>query len=123
MLLAGLIGFVVGVAAGFVVCRQGFGQTVRVLSDHLKWAREQEAIATDRLVHAWREDNATIAPRPPEPVPPPEPLPRVLQEEVDGWETPETRAVVEEKIRGMMRRGFNSTRILLELDNHHPAGP
>lgn len=100
------------------------GETIAVLREQLKIAREAEAVATDRLVHAWREDKSiTIPPRPAEPVPPPDPLPSDLQAEVDQWESPESRLIVEQKIRVMLARGLAPPAILLALDNEHPPSP
>lgn len=115
------VAFVLGLAAGAVACWWLQRPVVAHLKDELHWARQEIATATDRLLHAWREDKAVIPPRPPEPVPPPEPLPRELQAEVDQWESPESRAVLEQKIRAMLARGMQPAGILLALDNEHPA--
>lgn len=90
------------------------------LKGELKWARSEIVNATDRLLYSWKQEGVVPAPRPVEPIPPPEPLPAVLQAEVNQWESPESRVAVEQKIRGMQARGWEPTKILLELDKAHP---
>lgn len=99
-----------GLAAWFVV---------RQLRSAVEWHRKQEQVATDRLVHAWK-DGATIPPRPSEPIPPPEPLPSVLQEEIDQWEDGENRSMLEARMRAGLHAGLSPTAILLQLDDLHP---
>jgi hypothetical protein len=116
-----LVALVIGLVVGGALAWLARGDTIARLERQVEWHREQEIVATDRLLHAWREDKIVVPARPVEATPPPQPLPAALQEEVDQWENPETRAAIDEKIRGMLRRGWAPTRILLELDNHHPV--
>lgn len=115
ILLAVGVGLLVGVGlaglAAWLVIRQ--------LNAAVEWHRKQEQVATDRLVHAWK-DGATIPPRPSEPVPSPEPLPSVLQEELDQWEDGEHRTALEAHMRRGLHEGLGTTAILLGLDNLHP---
>lgn len=115
-----LASFGIGFGAGALVFWLARAELVRVLRGELAEARKAEAVATDRLVHAWKE-GATIAPRPPDAVPPLEPLPAALQEELDQWEDAEHRVMLEAQMREGLRRGKDAVRILLELDNTHPA--
>jgi hypothetical protein len=91
-----------------------------VQQGELRYLRRELSVAQDRLLHAWREDKATIPPRPPEQLPPPPPLPPDLQEVVDDWEDPESRAVQESQIRQMMDAGWKTMAILKHLENQHP---
>ncbi len=111
--------FIAGLAAGAIILWLARAETIRFLRAELQDARKAEQVATDRLLHAWKE-GATIAPRPTETPPPPDPLPAVLQEEIDHWEDPEHRIMLEAQMREGIRRGKDTTRILLELDNLHP---
>lgn len=115
LLAAWGLGLVLGGTLAWLARRD----TIRALEEQVTWLRTQEALATDRLVHAWKE-GATIPPRPPEPVPPPEPLPAVLQDELDQWEDSEHRVMLEAQMRAGLHAGKDTTRILLELDNSHP---
>lgn len=113
--VAGTVGILAGVALGILVGRD----TIRVLEEQIKHLRTEVAVATDRLVHAWKE-GATIPPRPLEA---PLPLPVLaseLQAEIDQWEDPTHRAEIEAEIRARMGRGEAAPAILLALDNHHP---
>ena len=117
--LAALVAFLTGLIAGGSVAWLARGDTVRVLTAQLRESRLAEALATDRLVHAWK-DGAHVPPRPVEPGPPPQPLPKDLQDYVNQWEDPEHRAEEEAKIRAMQARGLSSVAILMQLDNQHP---
>lgn len=112
--------FLAGFGAGALVFWLARTELVRVLRAELVTARKAEALATDRLVHAWQE-GATIPPRPPDEIPPPDPLPGALQDELNQWEDPEHRVMLEAQMREGLRRGKDPVRILLELDNTHPA--
>lgn len=114
-LIAAGVALALGAAAGWLAR----GDTVAVLRQQLHQAREAEAIATDRLVHAWKE-GATIAPRPLEEIPPPQPLPAELQAELAQWEDSEHRIALEQRMRAGMQKGLSTTAILLDLDNLHP---
>lgn len=113
------VGFVIGLVVGGVLAWLAREETLRLVKSELKEARKQEAIATDRLVHAWHAE-AKIPPRPQEALLPPEPLPATLQAELDVWEDQEHRAMLEAQMRSMLRAGKDPVRILLELDNVHP---
>lgn len=118
--LAGAIGLVAGLLIGGALLWLSRSETVRVLTTQLEQARDAERVATDRLVHAWRE-GATIPPRPAEEAPPPDPLPETLQAELDQWEDPEHRAMLERKMRTLLQAGRDPVAVLMELDNLHPA--
>lgn len=90
------------------------------LKSEVKVARKEVQEATDRLLYSFKNDNIIPAPRPVDAPPPPQPLPAVLQAEVDQWDSPESRAAVEQRIRGMLQKGLEPVRILLELDKAHP---
>lgn len=85
----------------------------------LAYLRSELTMAQDRLLGAWHA-KAAIPPRPTEPEPPPEPLPIDLQEMVDEWESPESRATMEAKIRGRMAQGWGVQAILRQAENEHP---
>lgn len=90
-------------------------QTFRVLREQIVSLRTAEAQATDRLVGAW-QGGAQIPPRPVD-VKPPEPLPPELLERVQEWESAETRAVVERKVREWyFERGWGVPAIVKHLD-------
>lgn len=113
------VSFLVGLVAGFAIAYLARRETIDVLLAQLGQARGAEALATDRLVHAWQE-GARIPPRPapePEPV---QPLPEILQKELDDWEDPEHRAMLEATMRAGLQKGQDPVRILMELDNLHP---
>jgi hypothetical protein len=111
--------FLVGLFLGAALLWWARGETIRVLREQLKQAREAEVVATDRLVNAWKEGEKVL-PRPEEAPPPPEPLPADLQAELDQWEDVEHRVMLEAAMRDGMRRGLSTVAILLELDNMHP---
>ena len=113
--IAGLIGAALGALAAWLAR----ADTIGVLRAELERARKAEEVATDRLVHAWKE-GAVVPPRPSEPAPPPDPLPGPLLEEINQWEDGEHRAMLEAHFRQEMARGKSVPAILLELDNVHP---
>lgn len=87
------------------------------LQSELAYYRKELATAQDRLVHAWRDDKAVIPPRPVV-VEPPKALPPELQEVVDEWESPETRANAEQQLRVMyFDRGWGIPAILRHLQD------
>lgn len=112
--------FLVGLAVGAVACYYLQRPALEYLKAEVKVARREVQEATDRLLYSFKNENLVPAPRPIEAPPPPQPLPPVLQAEVNQWESPESRLAVEAKIRGMMQKGMEPTRILLELDREHP---
>lgn len=117
--LAAVAGFCAGLLVGGALLWLARSETVRVLDAQLEQARTAERVATDRLVHAWRE-GATVPPRPVEAAPPPEPLPSELQAELDQWEEPEHKAMLERKMRELIQAGRSTVAVLMELDNLHP---
>lgn len=110
-----LAAYLVGVMFGWLMQRG----SISVLREQLHDARQAEALATDRLLHAWK-DGATIPPRPVELPPPPGPLPAELLEEINQWEDPEHRAMLEARFRAELATGKGVPAILLALDNEHP---
>ncbi len=114
-LIAYGLGLVLGAAVAWLARRD----TIDTLKEQVHWLREQEAIATDRLVHGWKE-GATVAPRPLPELPKQEPLPSLLKDELQQWEDPEHRVTLEAEFRAMLGRGMTATAILKEMDNRHP---
>ena len=114
-LIAGLVGAALGALAAWLAR----ADTITVLKEQLEQARRAEEIATDRLVHAAR-DGAVVAPRPTPPIPPLQPLPKVLLDELRQWEDVEHRVELEGQMRNLMARGMNATAVLLALDDQHP---
>lgn len=87
----------------------------------LTYLRKENQVATDRLLHAWREEKAVIPPRPQEVRAVPK-LPSELQATVDEWETEESRAVMEQRIRHLhFDRGMGVMAVLKQLEDEHPA--
>lgn len=117
--LACLITFLTGLIVGGSVAWLARGDTIKALREHVKEARTAEALATDRLVHAWRE-GAQIPPRPTEPGPPPQPLPRDLADHIAQWDDPEHRAEQEAQIRALLATGRTPAAVLMHLENQHP---
>ena len=70
--------------------------------------------ATDRLVHAWKE-GAVIPAREVE-EPEPVAIPKDLQEEIDQWDDPESKAVARAQIEQMLREGKSQALILRALE-------
>lgn len=86
----------------------------------LAYLRAELRIAQDRLLHAWRDDRAVIPPRPVE-VEPQKPLPPELQELVNEWESPQARADLETRLRGLyFDKGWGVQAILKQQENEHP---
>lgn len=106
MIYALVAGLIIGAALTWFVHR-----------DELEYLRRELAQATDRLAHARIEKGAEIAPRPVE-YEPPEPLPAELQQIVNEWEDPESRAVTESKIRGWIAEGWGNEAILRQFNAH-----
>lgn len=87
----------------------------------IRYLRDELRIASDRLLHAWRDDKAVIPPRP-VPVEPPKPLPPELADMVAEWESPEAQAAMETKLRGLyFDRGWGVQAILRQAEDEHPA--
>lgn len=114
-----LVAVVAGLAAGAVLAWLAARAVIAQLEGAVDWHRKQEQVATDRLVHAWK-DGAVVPPRPADPTPAPDPLPEELQTELDQWDDPEHRAMLEARMRDGLQRGRGVTAILMELDNLHP---
>jgi hypothetical protein len=105
------LGFIVGAAVVAVLGRP----VLTHLQSELAYYRTELATAQDRLVHAWREDKAIIPARPVK-VEPPKPLPPELQDAVNEWESPETRANQESYVRGLyFEKGWGVPAILKHL--------
>lgn len=114
-LLVGAVGFAFGALAAWLAR----ADTIHVLTVQLDNARAAEAIATDRMVHA-AQAGAIVPPRPLPTPPPLQPLPSILRDELQQWEDPEHRIVLEGQMRNLMARGMDATAVLLTLDNQHP---
>jgi hypothetical protein len=84
----------------------------------LVYLRAELKVATDRLVHAWKE-GAVISPRPVETVPV-APLPPELLDAVNEWESPESRLAEEAAFREKLAHGWGVKAILKERENNHP---
>ena len=95
-------------AAGLILGTLG---TWFVQRDELRFLRKELALATDRLAHARIERGAEIPPRPVE-VEPVRPLPPALVDCVTQWDTAESRAVEEAKIRQWLAEGWGQDAIL-----------
>jgi len=108
--------FLVGLAAGAAGCYVLQRPALEYLKAELNWARAEIVSATDRLLYSWKNDGVTPAPRPLELGPLPDKLPSELQDVVDQWESPESRAAVDQRIRAMLSRGWDPVKIILELD-------
>ena len=67
----------------------------------LGYLREELKVAHAQIAHAVIQERALIPPRI-EPVEPIKPLTKELQDCVDQWDEPESRAVEEAKIRGWL---------------------
>lgn len=119
MILEGLVVYLVVAALSALASWLAREETVRLLKREVERAQKAEAVATDRLVHAWRE-GAVVPARPSPPLPPQDPLPGPLAEEVAAWEDPEHRHVLAERMRFELAKGKSIPTILLELDNEHP---
>ena len=116
-----LIAYGVGGVLGSALAWFSRGETIRFLREQLEGARAAEALATDRLVHAWK-DGAQIPPRPGEkPAVPLQPLPADLKAHVEQWDDAEHRAMLESDIRAMLGRGLSPVAVLMALDNQHPS--
>jgi hypothetical protein len=114
-----LLAFGLGLLLGSVVAGLARGETVKFLREQLAQARKAEELATDRLVHAWK-DGAQIPPRPSEPAPPPVVLPKDLQDYVAQWEDPEHRAEQEAQVRELLGTGRSPMAVLQYLEDQHP---
>jgi len=89
----------------------GSALTWLVQRGHIKYLREELKIAHAQIAHAVIEDKALIPPRL-EPIEPPKPLSKKLQDVVNEWEDAESRAVTEAKIRAWQGEGWGEKAIL-----------
>ena len=89
----------------------GAGMTKMACREEIKYLREELKVAHAQIAHAVIQERAVIPERvePPEPI---EPLSKELQECVDQWDTVESRAVEEHKIRGWQAEGWDIKTIL-----------
>lgn len=88
------VGLVIGAALAYFV---GW--------DERRYLRAELRAAQDRIAGAVLTGQAVVPPRF-DPMPEPEPLPSELQSIVQEWESPESRAVEEHKIRGWLAEGW-----------------
>ena len=99
----------IALAVGLII---GAGGVWFVREREMWYLRKEASGATDRLVHAWRDDpNVVIPPRETEQVVL-EALPPDLKREVDQWEDPVVRAETEATIRSLMGQGLGQAAIL-----------
>ena len=83
--------------------------------DELKYLRTELRAAQDRITGAVFSGEAIVPPRAEEPVEI-EPLPSELMECVNQWESPESRALEEHKIRGWLAEGWGNEAILRQYN-------
>ena len=94
----------------------GVAGTWFVQRGELAYLRAELRTAQDRLVSAWRDDRAIIPPRPAEKVAV-QKLPAALQESIDEWDDPETRAAIESRIRDLYYdQGMGEQAVLRALE-------
>lgn len=93
----------------------GIAGTHYVHRGELSYLRKELATAQDRLLAAWRDEGAVIPPRPVEPVKV-EPLPEQLRAWVNNWESPESKAIEESRIRHLMHQGLGVEAIIAKLE-------
>lgn len=84
--------------------------------EELTYLRSELRIAQDRLLHAWRDEKALIPPRPEEAPPPPPPIPPELQEYIDAWDSPDSKAATAALIRARLDQGMKPLAIMRELE-------
>ncbi len=77
----------------------------------LKYLRDELKVAHAQIAHAVIQEGATVPPRYEEPEPQPA-LSKALQEAIDEWESPESRAIQEAKIRQWQSEGYGEEAIL-----------
>ncbi len=77
----------------------------------LHYLRSELRVAHAQIAHAVIQEGATVPPRFEEPAPI-EPLSKALQAAVNEWESPESRAVEEAKIRHWQAEGWGEESIL-----------
>ena len=87
-----------GLVTGYVLCYLGYYEERKFLRNELRVAHAQ-------IAHAVVHDRAVI-PQRIDPAPEPEPLPSELQALVEQWDSPESRAVEEHRIRGWLAEGY-----------------
>lgn len=107
--IALMVGLIVGSALTWLVHRE-----------ELQYLRGELKVAHAQIAHAVIEDRAVIPPRL-EPVPPPDPLPSELRPCVEQWDSPESQAIEEHKIRGYLAEGYGIPAIL-RLYGMRPEG-
>jgi flagellar biosynthesis/type III secretory pathway M-ring protein FliF/YscJ len=117
--MADWLRLVISLTVGLVLGWLMIFPLVRLLRHEREEARKAEQVATDRLLAAWR-DGAVVPPRPSESVPPPDPLPVELQEEINQWEDPEHRQALEMEFRTRLGQGLGVAAILREQEDRHP---
>jgi hypothetical protein len=93
-----------GLVVGYVLAYLGH-------REERAWLRDELKIAHAQIAHAVIQDRAVIPARydPPEPEPP---LAAELQAIVNDWESAESRATEEHKIRGWLAEGWGVPAIL-----------
>ena len=97
----------------------GAAGTWWVQRNELTYLRDELRVAQDRLLHAWHKE-AIIPPRPQE-IEPVKPLPPELQAVVNDWDSPESRAAMDTKLRRLFfDQGQGIPAILKQLENEHP---
>lgn len=94
------VGLIAGAVATWLVHR-----------GELQYLREELKAAHAQIAHAVLQEGATIPPRIEEPEPLP-PLSNALRDLVDQWESPESRAIEEAKIRQWQAEGYGEAAIL-----------
>jgi hypothetical protein len=93
-----------GLTIGYTLCYLAY-------REERKWLRAELRVAHAQIAHAVVHEGATVPARL-EPAPPPEPLSGALRECVEQWDTAESRAVEEAKIRGWQAEGWGEAAIL-----------
>ena len=79
--------------------------------DERKYLRDELRAAHSQIAHAVLQEGATVPPRV-EPLEPLEPLTAELSACVEQWDSPESQAVEEAKIRNWLAQGWGIPAIL-----------
>ena len=95
-------------AAGLIL---GAVSTWLVTRGERLYLRDELKVAHAQIAHAVIQERATIPARYEEPEPL-EPLSKALQDAVDQWESPDSRATEEAKIRRYLAEGYGEPAIL-----------
>ena len=82
---------------------------------HIKYLRDELKVAHAQIAHAVIQERAVIPERL-EPIEPLKPLSKELQACVDQWDTAESRAVEEHRIRGWQAEGWAVKSILRQYE-------